>query len=74
MLFQDWTAIDSELRNVRIVGVQKSNDQGSPNGIGLVFPFEIRNVCPSLVVTCQLHIKLGRVALLDWIWKPMGRH
>ncbi|KAI1162435.1 P-loop containing nucleoside triphosphate hydrolase protein [Nemania serpens] len=43
VLFQDWTAIDSELRNVRIVGVQKSNDQGSPNGIGLVFPFEIRN-------------------------------
>ncbi|KAI1187143.1 P-loop containing nucleoside triphosphate hydrolase protein [Nemania serpens] len=43
VLFQDWAAISSELRNVRIVGIQKSNDQGSPSGIGLVFPFEICN-------------------------------
>lgn len=72
VLFQDWAAVDSELRNVRIIGVQKSNDQGSPNGIGLVFPFEIRNVCHNPSVTCQLHIKLSRVALLGWIWKPTG--
>ncbi|KAI0428282.1 P-loop containing nucleoside triphosphate hydrolase protein [Xylaria sp. FL1042] len=43
VLFQDWTTVDAELRNVRLVGVQKSNGQGSSNGFGLVFPFEICN-------------------------------
>ncbi|TGJ79670.1 hypothetical protein E0Z10_g9092 [Xylaria hypoxylon] len=43
VLFQDWTTIDAELRNVRLVGVQKSNGQVSLNGFGLVFPFEICN-------------------------------
>ncbi|KAJ2997526.1 hypothetical protein NUW58_g631 [Xylaria curta] len=43
VLFQDWTMIDAELRNVRLVGVQKSNGQLDPNGIGLVCPFEICN-------------------------------
>ncbi|GAP92814.2 putative RAD55 protein [Rosellinia necatrix] len=43
VLFQDWTTVNAELRNVRLVGVQKSNNQVSPNGIGLVFPFEIRS-------------------------------
>ncbi|RWA07479.1 hypothetical protein EKO27_g7636 [Xylaria grammica] len=43
VLFQDWTAVDAELRNVRLVGVQKSNGQFSPNGFGLVFPFKICN-------------------------------
>ncbi|KAI1156769.1 P-loop containing nucleoside triphosphate hydrolase protein [Nemania diffusa] len=43
VLFQDWTMVNLELRSVRLVGVQKSNNQASPNGIGLVFPFEICN-------------------------------
>ncbi|KAI1131376.1 P-loop containing nucleoside triphosphate hydrolase protein [Nemania abortiva] len=43
VLFQDWTIVDSELRSVRLVGVQKSNNQASPNGIGSLFPFEICN-------------------------------
>ncbi|KAI1118717.1 P-loop containing nucleoside triphosphate hydrolase protein [Nemania sp. NC0429] len=43
VLFQDWATVGSDLRSIRIIGVQKSNDQGSPNGIGMTFPFEIRN-------------------------------
>ncbi|RYC65526.1 hypothetical protein CHU98_g720 [Xylaria longipes] len=43
VLFQDWTTADAELRNIRLVGVQKNNGQTSPNGVGLVFPFEIYN-------------------------------
>ncbi|KAJ8127454.1 hypothetical protein O1611_g6182 [Lasiodiplodia mahajangana] len=41
VLFQDWTIVGSELRSVRLVGVQKNNNQVSTDGIGLVFPFEI---------------------------------
>ncbi|KAI1757357.1 P-loop containing nucleoside triphosphate hydrolase protein [Xylaria castorea] len=43
VLFQDWTTADAELRNIHLVGVQKNNGQTNPNGIGLVFPFEIYN-------------------------------
>ncbi|KAI1356589.1 P-loop containing nucleoside triphosphate hydrolase protein [Xylaria sp. FL0043] len=43
VLFQDWTMVDAELRNVRLVGVQKSNGHGRPSGFGLAFPFEICN-------------------------------
>ncbi|KAI0486168.1 P-loop containing nucleoside triphosphate hydrolase protein [Xylaria cf. heliscus] len=43
VLFQDWATADAELRNIRLIGVQKNNGQTSPNGIGLVFPFEICN-------------------------------
>ncbi|KAI1426896.1 P-loop containing nucleoside triphosphate hydrolase protein [Xylaria sp. FL1777] len=43
VLFQDWITVDAELRNVRLVGVQKSNGQVSHNGFGWVFPFEICN-------------------------------
>ncbi|KAI3331390.1 P-loop containing nucleoside triphosphate hydrolase protein [Ustulina deusta] len=43
VLFQDWTTVDADLRNIRLAGVQKSNGQVSPNGLGLVFPFEICN-------------------------------
>ncbi|KAI0459348.1 P-loop containing nucleoside triphosphate hydrolase protein [Xylaria acuta] len=43
VLFQDWTTADAELRNIRLVGVQKNNGQTSPNSIGLIFPFEIYN-------------------------------
>ncbi|KAI3329224.1 hypothetical protein HD806DRAFT_276974 [Xylariaceae sp. AK1471] len=43
VLFRDWTMGDTELRDVRLVGVQKSNGQVSPDGIGLVVPFEICN-------------------------------
>ncbi|KAI0537579.1 P-loop containing nucleoside triphosphate hydrolase protein [Xylaria digitata] len=41
VLFQDWTTVDAELCNIRLVGVQKSNGQVSPNSFGLVFPFGI---------------------------------
>ncbi|KAH8160413.1 hypothetical protein CIB48_g7835 [Xylaria polymorpha] len=41
VLFQDWTTADAQLRNIRLIGVQKNNGQTSPNGIGVVFPFEI---------------------------------
>ncbi|KAI0096191.1 P-loop containing nucleoside triphosphate hydrolase protein [Nemania sp. FL0031] len=43
VLFQDRTMVDSEFRSIRLVGVQKNNNQVSPDGIGLVFPFEIYN-------------------------------
>ncbi len=61
VLFQDWTTVDADLRNIRLAGVQKSNGQVSPNGLGLVFPFEICNVRYNLTVTCHLHIKLNRM-------------
>lgn len=64
VLFQDWTMVNLELRSVRLVGVQKSNNQASPNGIGLVFPFEICNVRSNPIMTCCFHIKFGRMALL----------
>ncbi|KAI1176784.1 P-loop containing nucleoside triphosphate hydrolase protein [Nemania sp. FL0916] len=41
VLFQDWATVDSELRSIRLVGVQKSKNHVSPDGIGLLFPFEI---------------------------------
>ncbi|KAI2635988.1 P-loop containing nucleoside triphosphate hydrolase protein [Xylaria nigripes] len=43
VLFQGWIAVDTQLRNVRLVGVQKSNGQVSPDGVGMVIPFEICN-------------------------------
>ncbi|KAI0555311.1 P-loop containing nucleoside triphosphate hydrolase protein [Xylaria curta] len=43
VLFQDWTTADAELRNIRLIGVQKNNGQTNPNSIGLIFPFEIHN-------------------------------
>jgi hypothetical protein len=64
VLFQDWTMVNPELRNVRLVGVQKSNNQASPDGIGLVFPFEICNVRHHPFITYCFHINLSRVALL----------
>ncbi|KAI1828466.1 P-loop containing nucleoside triphosphate hydrolase protein [Xylaria intraflava] len=43
VLFQDWSVVDTGLRNVRLIGVQKSNGQASPDGVGMVTPFEICN-------------------------------
>ncbi|KAI0972598.1 P-loop containing nucleoside triphosphate hydrolase protein [Xylaria arbuscula] len=43
VLFQDWTMVDAELRNIRLVGVQKSNGQVGRNTFELVLPFEICN-------------------------------
>ncbi|KAI1736749.1 P-loop containing nucleoside triphosphate hydrolase protein [Xylaria scruposa] len=43
VLFQDWTTADAELRNIRLIGVQKNNGQTNPNSIGSIFPFEIHN-------------------------------
>ncbi|TRX96642.1 hypothetical protein FHL15_002544 [Xylaria flabelliformis] len=53
VLFQDWTTADAKLRNIRLIGVQKNNGQTNPNGIGLVFPFEIHN--PSLALATNLN-------------------
>ncbi|KAI0442525.1 P-loop containing nucleoside triphosphate hydrolase protein [Xylaria telfairii] len=65
VLFQDWTTADAQLRNIRLIGVQKNNGQTSPNGIGVVFPFEIYDGGlaeldlgtnqPSLVLATNLH-------------------
>ena len=73
VLFQDWAAVDAGLRNVRLVGVQKSNAHVSPNGFGLVIPFEICNVRYNPVVTCHFHIEPSRVVLLAWTWRHPWR-
>ncbi|KAI1435808.1 P-loop containing nucleoside triphosphate hydrolase protein [Xylaria sp. CBS 124048] len=49
VLFQDWTAVDTELRNVRLIGVQKSNGQANPDGVGVMIPFEVCNVSLSFL-------------------------
>ncbi|KAI1298954.1 P-loop containing nucleoside triphosphate hydrolase protein [Xylaria venustula] len=43
VLFQDWTMVDAELHNIRLVGVQKSNGQVRRDTSELVLPFEICN-------------------------------
>jgi hypothetical protein len=57
VLFQDWTTVDTELRNIRLVGAQKSNNQASPDGIGLLFPFKICKVHSSTTITYDIYIK-----------------
>ncbi|KAI1809852.1 P-loop containing nucleoside triphosphate hydrolase protein [Poronia punctata] len=41
VLFRDWLTVDNDLRDVRLIGVQKCNGQVSPDGMGTVIPFTI---------------------------------
>ncbi|KAI0523631.1 P-loop containing nucleoside triphosphate hydrolase protein [Xylaria bambusicola] len=43
VLFRDWTTVNAGLRNVRLVGVQKSYAQVNADSFRLIIPFEISN-------------------------------
>lgn len=62
VLFQDWTKVGADLRSIRLVGLQKSNNQASPDGVGPVFPFDISNVRSNLIMAYCRCIKLYRMA------------
>jgi len=73
VLFRDWLMVDNELRDVRLVGVQKCNGQVSPDGMGLVVPFRINSVCcsPALLLIVVL-IVINRMVLQGKDWKPIN--
>jgi hypothetical protein len=73
VLFRDWLMVDNELRDVRLVGVQKCNGQVSPDGMGLVVPFRINRVCCSPALRLiVVFIVINRIVLPGKSWQPIN--